>query len=235
MTSLSETDLYVTIPKFTVLDIRPATKSEMRLMLGSSTDASKQASATNYPLMLRRANSRAANLEDGVELDAPVSTMFLMDCRWRASSQSFVVRVQQPRVLVVPDFLLAVAEFFVPALGAITGRDETTDSKNDPISKNNCIVLSEPIHRQEEDVVYLSPCKLLVADALGVDDYTYDGCGKTIVLGKEADMKDSQSERFRPVIIIGRGKRLRFMNVKIEVFMLPFSWFFYIYLLHVYP
>ncbi|OMO58553.1 hypothetical protein COLO4_34529 [Corchorus olitorius] len=216
MTSLSETDLYVTIPTFSVLDIRPNTKPEMRLMLGSSVDASKQASTGNLPLFINKSSFSKVNFEAGLDLDVPVSTMFLMDYRWRLSSQSFVLRVQQPRVLVVPDFLLALGEFFVPALGAITGREETMDPKNDPISKNNSIVLSDSIYKQNEDVVYLSPSRQLIADTHGIDEYTYDGCGKTIFLSEEIDKKELHSERFRPIVIIGRGKRLRFVNVKIE-------------------
>lgn len=198
MTSLSEADLYITIPKFSILDIRPNTKPEMHLMLGSCADAPKQI----FP-------------EPNVDL--PNSTMFLMDSRWRPSSQSFVVRIQQPRVLVVPDFLLAVCEFFVPALGTITGRDEMMDPKNDPISKNNSIVLSGPLYKQMEDIVQLSQSRQLVADAVGIDEYIYDGCGKTVCLTDENEMKEFHSAGTLPIIVIGRGKRLRFVNVKIEV------------------
>ena len=211
MTSLSETDLYVTIRKFSFLDTRPDTKPEMRLMLGSSTDASNQASIVN------KAGFSMTNLESAPGAELATSTMFLMDYRLRASSQSCVIRLQQPRVLVVPDFLLAVGEFFVPALGSITGREELMDPKNDPISRNKSIVLSESVHKQIEDVVLLSPSRQLVADALGVHEYTYDGCGKTICLSAETDVKEIHSSRSQPIIIIGRGKRLRFVNVKIEV------------------
>lgn len=221
MTSSSETDLYVTIPKFSILDIRPDIKPEMRLMLGSSTDAFKQASPGNFPFLFNKGCFCRTSSEAGIDTDVPISTMFLMDYRWRMSSQSVVVRVQQPRVLVVPDFLLAVGEFFVPALGAITGRDETMDPSNDPISRKNSLVLSEPVYKQTEDVVHLSPSRQLVADFLGIDEYTYDGCGKIICLNEKTDVKESQSSRYRPIIIIGRGKRLRFVNVKIEVLMLP--------------
>ncbi|XP_017974971.1 PREDICTED: uncharacterized protein LOC18603726 [Theobroma cacao] len=216
MTSLSETDLYVTIPTFSVLDIRSNTKSEMRLMLGSSADASKQSSTGSFPFFVNKSSFSRVNSEASLDLDVPISTMFLMDYRWRLSSQSFVLRVQQPRVLVVPDFLLALGEFFVPALGAITGREETMDPKNDPISKNNNIVLSDSIYKQNEDVVHLSPSRQLVADTHGIYEYTYDGCGKTIVLSEENDTKESHLARFRPIVIIGCGKRLRFVNVKIE-------------------
>ncbi|XP_073302377.1 uncharacterized protein [Primulina huaijiensis] len=193
MTSLSEADLYITIPKFSILDIRPNTKPEMHLLLGSCSDFTKQMSPERI-------------------VDLPISIMFLMDGRWRLSSQSFVVRVQQPRILVVPDFLIAVCEFFVPALGTITGRDELMDPKNDPIFKNNSIVLSAPLYKQSEDIVQLSPIRQLVADAVGVDEYVYDGCGKTICLSYEKEVKEVHN----PIIIIGRGKRLRFINVKIE-------------------
>ena len=216
MTSFLETDLYLTIPKFSILDIRPVTKPEMRLMLGSSTDTSKQAPLENFPFPKKNSFGKAYS-EGNLDMDIPVATMFVLDYRWRKESQSFVLRVQQPRVLVVPDFLLAVVEFFVPALRSITGREETMDPKNDPIGKNNSIVLSGSIHRQSEDVILLSPSRQLVADALGVDDYTYDGCGNTIRLVEETDGKGPHSGRSQPIIVIGRSKRLRFVNLKIEV------------------
>lgn len=221
MTSFSETDLYITIPKFSVLDVRPDTKPEMCLMLGSSTDVSKQVSNTTFSLnkgSFGRTESAAAHYAD-----LPISTMFLMDYRWRKSSQSFVVRVQQPRVLVVPDFLLAVTEFFVPALGEITGREEIADPKNDPLCRYSGIVLSEPVYKQREDVIHLSPSRQLVANCPSIDEYTYDGCGKTICLTEEADVKESHWARSQPIIVIGRGKTLRFVNVKIEVIELPSS------------
>lgn len=217
MTSLSEMDLYVTVPKFFILDYRPGTKAELRLMLGSSTEASRQAPTGK---LLSKYSIRRSGSQLGLDIDVPISTMFLMDYRWRPSSQSFVVRIQQPRVLVVPDFLLAVGAFFVPALGTITGRDEVMDPKNDPISKNDSIVLSEAVYRQSEDVVHLSPHRQLIADAIGIEEYTYDGCGKTVRLSEEKQSKVSQSVKYRPIIIIGRGKKLRFMNVKIEVLVL---------------
>ncbi|XP_018509312.2 uncharacterized protein LOC103833252 isoform X4 [Brassica rapa] len=215
MTSLSETDLYVSVPKVSVLDIRPNTKPEMRLMLGSSVDASKQVSSESFPFSLNKGSFKRANSRAVLDFDAPCSTMLLMDYRWRASSQSCVLRVQQPRILAVPDFLLAVGEFFVPALRAITGRDETMDPTNDPITRRSGIVLYEALYKQIEEVVYFSPCRQLVADSLGVDEYTYDGCGKVISLSEQGE-KDSNSGRLEPIIIVGHGKKLRFVNVKIK-------------------
>lgn len=197
MTSLSEADLYITVPKVSILDNRPGIRPEMRLMLGSCSDLAK-------------------HMPPETIVDIPISTMFIMDCRWRSSSQSFVLRVQQPRILVVPDFLLAVCEFFVPALGTITGREEMMDPENDPIGKNKSIILLSPHYKQIEDVVHLSPDRQIVADSAGIDEYTYDGCGKTIILSDKIEDKEIPSSRIPPIIIIGRGKRLRFVNVKIE-------------------
>lgn len=209
MTSLSEADLYVTIPKFSIVDVRPDAKPEMRLMLGSSSDVCKQASASgNVPSSLSSAT------------DMPTSTMFLLDYRWRATSQSSVLRVQQPRVLVVPDFLIAVAEFFVPSLGSITGREESMDPNNDPIRKSHSIVLQSAVYKQQEEFVQLSPSRQLIADAPGIDEYLYDGSGRTLCLIEDTDLKESHTSRFQPIIIIGCGKRLRFVNVKIEVYVL---------------
>ncbi|KAL8205058.1 hypothetical protein R6Q57_010681 [Mikania cordata] len=207
MTSFSEMDLYVTIPQFSILDVRPDTRPEMRLMLGTSTDVLKQGSSS-------KGGGGLVSAVTVSNVDAPLTTMLLMDLRWRSSSQLFVVRIQLPRVLVVPDFLLAVGEFFVPSLGAITGKEEVMDPKNDPISTTDTIVLFDALYKQTEDEVKLSPNRKLVVDAAGVDEYTYDGCGKTIILNE--DFEQSQSSEFRPIVVIGRGKRLRFVNVKIK-------------------
>ncbi|CAI9119065.1 OLC1v1020728C1 [Oldenlandia corymbosa var. corymbosa] len=200
MTSLSEADLYVTVSKFSIIDNRPGTKPEMRLMLGSCADASKQILSAEFTVVA----------------DAPTSTMLVMDCRWRSSSQSFVVRIQQPRILVVLDFLLAVCEFFVPSLGTFTGREEMMDPKNDPVVKSQSILLCTPAYKQTEDVVIFSPNRQLIADSVGLHEYVYDGCGKTISLLDDVDSKEFHSSGDQPIIIIGNGKKLRFMNVKIE-------------------
>lgn len=99
----------------------------------------------------------------------------------------------------------------------MTGREEIMDPKNDPISQSNSIILSMPLYEQKEDLVLLSPYRQLVADAVGIDEYTYDGCGKTIRLTDKVESKGFHSPGIQHIIIIGRGKRLRFVNVKIEV------------------
>uniref|UniRef100_A0A0D9VFX1 C2 domain-containing protein n=1 Tax=Leersia perrieri TaxID=77586 RepID=A0A0D9VFX1_9ORYZ len=196
-TSLFEMDLYLSILKFSVHDIRPDTKSEMRLMLGSYSETSKL--STQDP----SSDVGVSNL-----------TMLILDYRWRSSFQSFVIRIQQPRVLVVLDFLLPVVEFFVPNLGTITGREESLDPKNDPLIKSDDIILCEPIFFQKENFIQLSPGRQLIVDGCNIDDFTYDGCGGTISLCDEYDKKGQLYSG--TIIILGRGKKLRFRNVKIE-------------------
>ncbi|CAN6447305.1 unnamed protein product [Victoria cruziana] len=221
-TSHWETDIYVTIPKFSVVDIRPDAKQEMCLMLGSSSDIFRQSPYRASGLSCAHSFSLSCDdLSKSVpaymaDEDPPNLTMLLMDYKLRSNSQSFVFRIQQPRVLVVLDFLLAVGEFFVPALGAITGRDEIMHSHNDPITQSGHILLSTPLCQQTEDIVYLSPHRKLIADGADVDEFVYDGCGRTICLTDEFDLNGNSMVSVHPIIIIGRGKTLRFKNVKFE-------------------
>ncbi|KAH7682946.1 Vacuolar protein sorting-associated protein 13 [Dioscorea alata] len=217
-TSLFEMDLYVTIPKFSVLDIRPDTKPEMRLMLGSYADVSKPDKSENFAFhgafLAACRNDESSYDVESITKDASNLTMLIMDYRWRSSFQSFVIRIQQPRVLVVLDFILAVAEYLFPALGTITGREETLDPKNDPLTNCDNIILSGSVYLQKDDIVYLSPRRQLIVDGYGMEEFTYDGCGGTISLSEEFDLNGQSSSGI--IILIGRGKKLRFRNVKIK-------------------
>lgn len=218
-TSLFEADIYLTIPKFSVLDVRPDTKPEMRLMLGSYSDVSKPAvysisSSLGTCPATPTTDVSTKNSENATDIDVSNLTMLVMDYRWRSSFQSFVIRIQQPRVLVVLDFLLAVVEYFVPSLGTITGREESLNPKNDPLTNSDDIILSESIYMQRDDIVYLSPRRKLIVDGCGIDEFIYDGCGGTICLSEDVDMKGQSYSG--SIITIGVRKRLRFKNVKIE-------------------
>ncbi|XP_073012998.1 uncharacterized protein [Typha latifolia] len=217
-TSLFELDLYVTILKFSVLDIRPDTKPEMRLMLGSYSDISNPGiygiAAASSSLPSTQNDVSAENLEKKSDMDASNLTMLIMDYRWRSSFQSFVIRIQQPRILVVLDFVLAVIEYFVPSLGMVIGREETLDPKNDPLFNCDDIILSESVYMQRDSVIHLSPRRQLIVDGCGIEEFTYDGCGGTISLSEEFDRKGQLY--YGTIIMIGRGKKLRFKNVKIE-------------------
>lgn len=200
--SISEIDLYVTLSKLSVLDLRPSTKPEMRLMLGSMTDVEDDG-LNNEP-------------RGATKSDIPKLTMLVMDWRVKTDSQAFVVRMQQPRLLVVLDFLLAVGEYFVPALGIITGREEVMDIQNDPVTMHDHVRLNASLYEQKEDIVFLSPHRQLIADSYDVDEFTYDGCGNTICLIGKDNLKGNSSPSLQPLIIIGYGKKLRFKNIRIK-------------------
>ncbi|PKA57778.1 hypothetical protein AXF42_Ash015155 [Apostasia shenzhenica] len=215
-TSFSEVDLFVTIPKFSVLDIRPDAKPEMRLMLGSYADVSKSIISHNSDSSATFLTSRESidkKFDSLTNMDVSNLTMLILDYRWRSSFHSFVIRIQQPRVLVVLDFLLAVAEFFVPSLGTITGREEILHPNKDPLTCSDDIILSESVYMQQNDVVYLSPRRQLIVDGC-FNEFIYDGCGHTLSLNDEFDSKGQPHSG--TIIILGRGKKLRFKNVKIE-------------------
>ncbi|KAK8929011.1 hypothetical protein KSP39_PZI017866 [Platanthera zijinensis] len=215
-TSFFEMDLYVTIPKFSVLDIRPDTKPEMRLMLGSYTDVSKPVcnNLSSSSNLLTSQVNRPSKLENVTDMDGSNLTMLILDYRWRSSFCSFVIRIQQPRVLVVLDFLLEVAEFFVPSLGTITGREDTLHPNKDILTSADDIILSEPVFMQHDDVVHLSPQRQLIVDGCQFDEFIYDGCGHILSLSDEFETKGQPYSG--TIIILGRGKKLRFKNVKIE-------------------
>eukprot|EP01018_Ginkgo_biloba_P025446 Gb_15429 [translate_table: standard] len=224
-TSVSEMDLYVSLPKLSILDLRPSTKPEMRLMLGSMADVEKNGIRNNCGTSIDQWMPSDSLMHDGLtkmdpwepnKSDVPKLTMFVMDWRLKPDSQAFVVRMQQPRLLVVLDFLLAVGEYFVPALGSITGREEAMDAQNDPIIMNDHIRLNTPLYRQEEDMVFLSPDRQLIADAYHVEEFTYDGCGNTICLIEPDDIRQNSCAGFQPLIIVGYGKKLHFKNVRIK-------------------
>jgi vacuolar protein sorting-associated protein 13A/C len=113
---------------------------------------------------------------------------------------------------VVVDFLLAVAVYFVPSLGDVTGRNDSESSETDELLVDNHLRLSTRIYEQEDEMVILSSDRQLVADAYDIDDYIYDGCGKTLCL----NVKDDGYDSWEPLIIIGWRKRLHFKNVYIK-------------------
>ncbi|XP_024384462.1 uncharacterized protein [Physcomitrium patens] len=202
-TSTNNMDILITLSKLSVLDQRPDTRPEMRLMLGSMADVEK----LGVPV-------RTA-VEDENALDtSPELTMLVLDLRFKPESQAYVIRVQRPRLLVVVDFLLAVAEFFVPSLGKAALESDHENSQNDTDVVDEHIRLATSSYQQKDDTIVLSSERQLIAEAYDVDEFIYDGCGNTLLL----DVKDDENGPafMEPLIVIGSGKNLRFKNVRIE-------------------
>lgn len=208
-------DLYVTLPKVSVVDLRADTKPEMRLMLGSMSDVDIAAGSGAETATAHRADNRARQAEGPA---SPQLTMLVMDMRFKPDSQAIMIRVQRPRLLVVVDFLLAIGEFFVPSLGAITGRDEAMDVSNDPITERDHIRLQTAYHLQSEENVMLSEGRQLVADTHDVDEFVYDGGGNSLFLDITDDAACNSRLELEPLIFIGSNKHLRFKNIHIKVF-----------------
>lgn len=204
--SANNMDVLITLFKLSVLDQRLDTKPEMRLMLGSMVDDERLGVSQTPPIRTSE--------KDFVDA-FPQLTMLVLDLRFKPDSQAVVIRVQRPRLLVVVDFVLAVAEFFVPSLGNATEESKLENAEADVEIVDEHIRLSTSLHKQEEDIVVLSYERQLIAEAYDVDEFIYDGCGKTLLL----DVKDNENGPFpsEPLIVIGWGKKLRFKNVHIEV------------------
>ncbi|PTQ34792.1 hypothetical protein MARPO_0076s0036 [Marchantia polymorpha] len=212
-TTAQEMDIYVTVPKLSVVDLRADTKPEMRLMLGSMSDVDSVSSSGVSMINNRGDNSRGMPSESSANSEL---TMLVMDMRYKRDSSTVVIRVQRPRLLVVVDFLLAVGEFFVPSLASITGRDEAMDVSNDPVTLHDYIRLNDSIYTQVEDTVVLSAERQLVADAHDVDEFVYDGGGKTLFLDITEDISRYPKVDLEPIIFVGRFKHLRFKNIRIK-------------------
>eukprot|EP00250_Pteridium_aquilinum_P021886 c25256_g1_i1 orf=924-13886(-) len=200
-TSIQEMTVLLTLPRLCVLDLRSATKPEMRLMLGSMADTD----GTVF--------SNISGVQETCS-NGPRPPMLVMDAKLKQDSQAFIVRIQRPRLLVVLDFLMSVGEFFVPSL-ATRNKEETMDSCNDPLVLQDHLRLVTTEYKQEAAVVTISSSQMLIADHPDIDVFTYDGCGNTLCV-EIAESDVSNLATVKPVIIIGAGKKLNFKNVKIK-------------------
>jgi vacuolar protein sorting-associated protein 13A/C len=213
-------DLYVTLPKLSVVDLRADTKPEMRLMLGSMSDVDGAAGSGVDTASSNRGVNGASHAEGPT---SPQLTMLVMDMRLKRDSQAIMIRVQRPRLLVVVDFLIAIGEFFVPSLGSITGRDEAMDVSNDPVTQRDFLRLQSAYYLQSEDLVSLSTDRQLVADAYDIDEFVYDGGGHSLLLDIQEDLTSDSQWELEPMIFIGCNKHLRFKNIHIKVGLICLS------------
>lgn len=143
-------------------------------------------------------------------------TMLVVDAMLGPTQQTVSLRIQRPRVTVAFDFLLAVAEFFVPSMHAML----SDKGDENPLDLTNGIFLDKPTYKQKTEVVEITPKNPLVADHVLVDEYTYDGQGNTLRLLNRTgtDLSDYAPEA---LIFIGDGKRLSFRNIIIQVNAIP--------------
>ncbi|XP_071692229.1 uncharacterized protein [Rutidosis leptorrhynchoides] len=205
--TLGEGLLSATLKGFTVNDDREGTEEELRL-------------AVRQPKSIRHSPDYEVVNEDNEMVKPDVvkyneilglPTMLILDVKISPYSTSLSLCIQRPQLLVALDFLMAVAEFFVPTVRDILSNDE--DEKSSHVV--DALVLDKQTFSQSDEVFTLSPQRPLVVDHEDFDHYTYDGRGKTLLLhDREGQMITSTT--VETVICIGCGKRLKFKNVTIK-------------------
>ena len=141
------------------------------------------------------------------------SNMLVMDAKLSSTMQMVSLRVQQLKLLVAVDFLLAIAEFFVPSL--LSKGSDLKETEEDPMNLQVGVYLDQPMFRQEDREMILSPRRPLIVECVSIDEYIYDGGGGSICLQND-DGTTLHEMPPGPCILIGSGKYLRFKNVTIQ-------------------
>ncbi|PWA96948.1 pleckstrin (PH) domain superfamily protein [Artemisia annua] len=204
--TLGEGLLSATLKGFTVNDDREGTEEELRL-------AVRQPKSIRYSPdhEIVNGDNEMVNANVKYEEILGVPTMLILDAKFSQHSTTLSLCIQRPQLLVALDFLMAVAEFFVPTVRDILSNDE--DEKSSFVV--DALILEKPTFSQSDEVFTLSPQKPLMVDGEDCDHYTYDGRGGTLLLqDREGEMISSTS--VETIIYIGSGKRLQFKNVTIK-------------------
>ncbi|XP_050223282.1 uncharacterized protein LOC126673249 [Mercurialis annua] len=200
--NLGEGFLSATLKSFTVIDDREGTKEEFRLAIGNPEN-------NGYGPYGSLADDENRQLHDSKI--KPTPTMLMLDAKFGQRSTLISICLQRPQLLVALDFLLPVAEFFIPTLGNTMPNEE---NKN-PFNVVNPLILDNSLYRQISVETSLSPLRPLIVDNERFDHFIYDGQGGTLLL------RDKQGHNlFAPskeaVIYVGSGKKLQFKNVIIK-------------------
>ncbi|KAH7316123.1 hypothetical protein KP509_21G079300 [Ceratopteris richardii] len=201
--SQQESFVMASLRSLIVKDDREGTEPALQHMIGKADES--EYSLENY--------SYGNDDNFRTDIGSSPQTMLVMDAKLSATSQMVSLRVQQPKLLVAVDFLLAITEFFVPSPHSVTS--ESDDFDEDLLSFEGGRYLDEPEFIQMEQEFVLSPKRPLVADCSLVKNYIYDGKGNVLRLQMEktSDLNGSPSQ---PLIFIGKGKHLRFKNISIQ-------------------
>ncbi|KAJ7562087.1 hypothetical protein O6H91_03G054700 [Diphasiastrum complanatum] len=208
--SLGETFIASSLESFSVSDDREGTEAELRYMIGKVDEFEHNSDN------IMQDKGKLKDKESTSYNQCPHKTyltMLMMDVKLSASSRTISIRVQRPRLLVVLDFLLAFADFFVPSIKSALS--EGSDPLETLLDLKNSLFLSQSIYEQTSDIIIFSPTRPLTADHEAIDEYTYDGKGQKIRL-LDRRGKDLCGYPKEPCIFVGHGKRLCFKNVTIQ-------------------
>lgn len=204
--------LFATLKGFSVFDDREGTKEQFRLAIGKSAtirDTSSRDDCDSYIGALISSKEG----ETQKELDhEPTPSMLILDATFRKSSTNVSICFQRPRFLVALDFLLAIAEFFVPSVRSMLLSDDDKDTSH----MVSAIVFDDQIYSPASSIFSISPQKPLIVDDERFDHFIYDGKGGKLYL-EDRDGKILRRPTHETIIYVANGKRLQFKNVTIVV------------------
>ncbi|CAI0538916.1 unnamed protein product [Linum tenue] len=201
--NLGEGFLSATLKGFSVIDDREGTEEEFRLAIGRPKKIGYGYTHTSQ----NPGNKTVADPVKERKIE-PVPTMLILDAKFSQSTTFVYLCVQRPQLLVAVDFLLAVVEFFVPAVAG-------TPSNDDAIEVDDAVVVTEPVYKQPSVEISFSPLRPLIVDGEASEHFIYDGEGGTLHLKDRLGVNLSVPSK-EPIIYVGDGKKLQFRNVVIK-------------------
>lgn len=209
-----ETFLFATLKGFSVIDEREGVKDEFRLAIGKSGILGQ----LNFVNGVDHDTQPSVDSKEGLKKEGyhfePVPSMLIFDATLAKTLTSVSLYIQRPKLLVALDFLLAIAEFFVPSVRNMLSNEEDVD----PLNMRRAIILDHPIYHQPRHVSSLSPRTPLVVDDDRFDHFIYDGKGGKLYLHDRSGNVLSYPSP-ETIIYVGCGKRLQFKNVTIMVLL----------------
>lgn len=127
-----------------MLDDREGTEEEFRLAIGKPENiGSCPVDSGTYDDTQHITDGNVRNLND-INL---VPTMLILDAKFSPLLTSVSLCIQRPQLLVALDFLLAVAEFFVPTVSNVLSTEEV---------KIDAIILNQSTYKQPSTEFSLS-------------------------------------------------------------------------------
>ncbi|KAG8382461.1 hypothetical protein BUALT_Bualt05G0079700 [Buddleja alternifolia] len=197
--------LSATLKDLIVVDDREGTEKELRLAIGKP-DMNEYKPSQSVPGNM---DHSIAELLDNARKFTPA--ILILDATFCEKSTFLSLCIQRPQLLVALDFLLAIAEFFVPTVRGELSYDENSNSSH----LLDALILDQPIFCQPTAEFSISPQKPLVADDEKFDLFVYDGRGGTLYL-KDRQGLDLSCPSMEALVYVGNGKRLQFKNVTIR-------------------
>ncbi|PON47152.1 Vacuolar protein sorting-associated protein [Parasponia andersonii] len=207
--SVEEGFLSATLKSFTVCDDREGTEQEFRLAVGKPENiGSTPVQSYTGDNELQHKDDQIITRDNDAKLDF---AMLILDVKFSQLSTFVSLCIQRPQLLVALDFLLAVAEFFVPTVGNVLSNEEDSES----FQVIDALILNESTYKQPSAQASFSPQRPLIVDDGRYDHFAYDGGGGILFL-KDRQGFNLTAPSTEAIIYVGSGKKLQFKNVVIK-------------------